>query len=147
MRMTRSKDSFVLMGTGDHTMEIVSAKLWMRKLKIAPSLGLAHEKMLTRKTAKYPLSRVEVKVFHLPAGQKSFTHDALFLGQLPKRVVLGIVDNRAFNGDLTLNPLNPQFPVTPSRRPADSMGPSEAFFRSQQLCQEFLHTVQLGGWH
>ena len=104
MRMTRSKDSFVLMGTGDHTMEIVSAKLWMRKLKIAPSLGLAHEKMLTRKTAKYPLSRVEVKVFHLPAGQKSFTHDALFLGQLPKRVVLGIVDNRAFNGDLTLNP-------------------------------------------
>ena len=104
MRMTRSKDSFVLMGTGDHTMEIVSAKLWIRKLKIAPSLGLAHEKMLTRKTAKYPLSRVEVKVFHLPAGQKSFTHDALFLGQLPKRVVLGIVDNRAFNGDLTLNP-------------------------------------------
>ena len=47
---------------------------------------------------------MEVKVFHLPAGQKSFTHDALFLGQLPKRVVLGIVDNRAFNGDLTLNP-------------------------------------------
>ena len=104
MRMTRSKDQFVLMGVGDHQVEIISAKLWMRKLKIAPSLALAHEKMLTKKTAKYPLTRVEVKVFHLPQGQKSFTHDALFLGQLPRRIVLGIVDNRAFNGDLALNP-------------------------------------------
>ncbi len=104
MRMTRSKDQFVLMGTGQHTVEIVSARLWMRKLKIAPSLALAHEKLLLKKSAKYPVTRVEVKVFHLPTGQKSFTHDALFLGQLPKRIVLGIVDNRAFNGDLTLNP-------------------------------------------
>ncbi len=104
MRMIRSKDKFVLMGAGDHTIEILSAKLWMRKLKISPSLALAHEKILAKKSAKYPITRVEVKVFHLPAGQKSFTHDALFLGQLPKRVVLGIVDNRAFNGDLSLNP-------------------------------------------
>ena len=34
----------------------------------------------------------------------SFTYDSLFLGQLPKRIVLGLVDNRAFNGDISLNP-------------------------------------------
>jgi len=104
MRMMRSKDKFVLMGSGDHTMEIISAKLWVRKLKITPSLVLAHEKMLAKQTAKYPLTRVEVKVFHLPSGQKSFTHEGLYMGQLPKRIVIGIVDNRAFNGDLSLNP-------------------------------------------
>ena len=106
MRMTRSKNEFVLIGPDgeDYVLEVISAKLLMRKLKIAPSLALAHEKMLTKNPAKYPLTRVEVKVFHLPSGQKSFNHDNLFLGQLPKRLVLGIVDNRAFNGDLSLNP-------------------------------------------
>lgn len=104
LRMTRSKDQFLLMGEGEHSVDIVSAKLWMRKLKITPSLALAHEKLLMKKTAKYPVNRVEVKVFHLPSGLKSFTHDALFTGQLPKRIVLGIVDNRAYNGDLSMNP-------------------------------------------
>ena len=47
-------------------------------------------------------------MIHLPQGQKSFTHDNLFLGQLPKIIVLGIVDNRAFNGDISLNPYNCQ---------------------------------------
>ena len=110
VRMTRSKDSFVLMAKSDVTesfkVDILSAKLFVRKLKITPSLCLAHERFLQQKTAKYPITRVECKVIHLPQGQKSFTHDNLFLGQLPKRIVLGLVDNRAFNGDISLNPYN-----------------------------------------
>ena len=110
VRMTRSKDSFVLMAKSDVTesfkVDILSAKLFVRKLKITPSLCLAHERILQQKTAKYPITRVECKVIHLPQGQKSFTHDNLFLGQLPKRIVLGLGDNRAFNGDISLNPYN-----------------------------------------
>ena len=110
VRMTRSKDSFVLMAKSDVTesfkVDILSAKLFVRKLKITPSLCLAHERILQQKTAKYPITRVECKVIHLPQGQKSFTHDNLFLGQLPKIIVLGLVDNRAFNGDISLNPYN-----------------------------------------
>lgn len=106
--MSRSKDAFVLMaksGTDvEYKIEIVSAKLFVRRLKIAASLCLAHEKMLATTPAKYPLTRVECKVIHLPQGQKSFTQDNIFLGLLPKRIVLGIVDNRAYNGDVTRNP-------------------------------------------
>ena len=110
VRMTRSKDSLILMAKSDVTesfkVDILSAKLFVRKLKITPSLCLAHERILQQKTAKYPITRVECKVIHLPQGQKSFTHDNLFLGQLLKRIVLGLVDNRAFNGDISLNPYN-----------------------------------------
>ena len=110
VRMTRSKDSFVLMAKSDVTesfkLDILSAKLFVRKLKITPSLCLAHERILKQKTAKYPITRVECKVIHLPQGQNSFTHDSLFLGQLPKRIVLGLVDKREFNGDISLNPYN-----------------------------------------
>ena len=45
-------------------------------------------------------------MIHMPQGQNSFTHDNLFLGQLPKRIVLGLLDNHAFNGDISLNPYN-----------------------------------------
>ena len=108
LRITRSKDCFVLMSADaeSYTVDIVSAKLLIRKLKIAPSLALAHEKLMAKKNAKYPLTRVEFKVFHLPKGQTSFTHANLFLGQLPIRVVLGTVDNRAYNESHELNPFD-----------------------------------------
>ena len=109
VQMTRSKDSFVIMTKTDVTesfkVDKLSAKLFVRKLKITPSLCMAHKRILQQNTAKYPITRVECKVIHLPQGQESFTHDNLFLGQLPKRIVLGLVDNRAFNGD-SLNPYN-----------------------------------------
>ena len=41
-------------------------------------------------------------ITRVPHGQKSFTHDNLFLGQLHKRIVMGLVDNRAFNSDLVV---------------------------------------------
>ena len=110
VRMKRSKDSFVLMAKSDATesfkVDILSAKLFVRILKSTPSLCLAHERILQQKTAKYPITRVECKVIHLPQGQNSFTHDNLFVGQLPKIIVLGLVDNRAFNGENSLNPYN-----------------------------------------
>jgi len=30
----------------------------------------------------------------------------MILGQLPKRIIIGFVDNKSFNGDRTLNPFN-----------------------------------------
>ena len=100
VRMTRSMDSVVLMAKSDVTeslkVDILSTKLLVIKLKITPSLCLAHERILQQKTATYPITRVECKVIHLPQGQISFTHDNPFLGQLPRRIVLGPVDNSAF---------------------------------------------------
>ena len=70
VRMTRSKDSFVLMAKRDVTesfkVDILSANLFVRKLNITPGLYLAHKHILRQKTAKYPLTRVECKVTSLP---------------------------------------------------------------------------------
>lgn len=107
IRLSRTKDAFSIMGvTGapDCRIEIISAKLFIRKLKITPSLALAHEKILQTKPALYPITRVECKIIHLPSGQKNFAHENVFWGLLPNRIILGIVDNKAFNGDIKLNP-------------------------------------------
>ncbi|XP_077272086.1 uncharacterized protein F54H12.2-like [Temnothorax americanus] len=62
--------------------------------------------MLSQTTAKYPLTRVKIKTFTIHAGLVGESIDNVILGQLPKRIIVGFVDNRAFNGDRKLNPFN-----------------------------------------
>ncbi|KAL6417407.1 hypothetical protein ACFW04_013682 [Cataglyphis niger] len=62
--------------------------------------------MLSKVTAKYPLTRVEVKTFTIHSGVVAESLDNVILGQLPKRIIVGFVNNKAFNGDRKLNPFN-----------------------------------------
>ena len=57
-------------------------------------------------TAKYPLTRVEVKAVSLHSRIRGETLDNVILGQLPQRIIIGFVDNKAYNGDFKLNPYN-----------------------------------------
>jgi hypothetical protein len=104
MRLVRSKDAFNLMGDG--RVEIKEAALFVRKVKVHPTVQLNHIQGLERMPAKYPICRVETKVFSIPKGNMMGNQENLFLGQLPKRVVIGLVENKAFNGDKDKNPFN-----------------------------------------
>ena len=104
MRLVRCKDSFNLRGDGHVKIEDVS--LFVCKVKVDSSVQLDHIKGLERMTAKYPVSRVETKVFSVPKGNRMANQENLFLGQLPKRLVIGMIDNKAFNGHKTKNPYN-----------------------------------------
>ena len=86
--------------------KITGAAFLSRKVKISPSVYLAHAKTLESGMAKYPIRRVVCKTFTVPAGYLDDSQEKLFSGQLPTRLILGCVDNRAFNGDLERNPFN-----------------------------------------
>jgi len=62
--------------------------------------------MLNKTIAKYPPKRVEVKTFMIHAGVVGKSIDNAILGQLPKRIIVGFIDNKAFNSDRKLNPFN-----------------------------------------
>jgi hypothetical protein len=83
------------MATGDqaYKAQITSAALVIRKVKISPSVYLAHAKVLDNGMAKYPIYRVICKTFTVPAGYLDVSHEKLFTGQLPSRLVIGCVDN------------------------------------------------------
>ena len=106
IKLIRSKDAFCLMSAVNHTVKIVSAVLFVRKVKLSPSVFLAHAKALERANAKYPIRRVICKTFTIPVGFLDVSHEKLFSGQLPTRLVVGLVRNDAFNGDLHRNPFN-----------------------------------------
>ena len=67
---------------------------------------MAHAKALAKTTAKYSLTRIEVKTLTMREGILGETLDNVILCQLPKRIIIGFVDNKAFNGDKLYNPFN-----------------------------------------
>jgi len=106
--LTRSKNKFCLIGSADigYAIRIVAAELHVRKVKLSPSVFLAHAKALEQGTAKYPVKRVVCKTFTIPAGFLDLSHEKLFSGQLPARLVVGLVDVESFNGAIARNPFN-----------------------------------------
>jgi len=102
IKLTRSRDDFCLMGAMVGKVQIVQASMFVRKVK----LFLAHAKTLERSPEKYPIRRVVCKSFTIPQNYLDVSHGKLFSGQLPTRIVIGLVDNRAYNGDRQRNPFN-----------------------------------------
>ena len=109
VKMVRSKTPFALMSNeagANYKFKIERATLHVRKVKVAHAVALAHAKALEYGNAKYPLQRVECKTFSVPAGGRDVTQEKIFTGQLPTRVVVGCVENDAFNGVFKKNPFN-----------------------------------------
>lgn len=107
VRLIRSKDAFSLLSKDStYKVNIVEANLFVRRVRINPAVLLAHSKTLTITTAKYPITKVEVKNVTIPAGVQGKTLDNIFLGQLPKRVIVGFITNGAFIGNYKKNPFN-----------------------------------------
>ena len=109
VRLVRSKDAFCLMDVsndGKFSVKIKEVALIVRRVKINPGVLLAHANALSKTTAKYPITRVEVKSFTLHTGVLGDTLDNVILGQQPKRIIIGFVEYKAFNGNRKFNPFN-----------------------------------------
>ena len=81
IKLVRSKDAFCLMSALACKAQIVHASLFVRKVKLMPSVFLAHAKTLERGTAKYPIRRVVCKSFTVPQNYLDVSHEKLFSRQ------------------------------------------------------------------
>ena len=87
-------------------MVITEAILFVRRVKLASCIILGHSAALKHSSAKYPIHRTDCKVLSIPRGFSSFNPDNIFLGNIPKRIVLVLVDTQAYNGTYSTNPFN-----------------------------------------
>ncbi|XP_066566389.1 uncharacterized protein F54H12.2-like [Amia ocellicauda] len=107
IKLTRNREAFCLMSNAeDFKLSVLSAALFVKRVRLAPAVRLGHANALQVANAKYPVDRVQMKVFSLARGSRVCNQENLFLGQLPKIIVIGFVDNAAFSGDVTQNPFN-----------------------------------------
>ena len=102
VRLVRNKDAFCLMSgeaNPSYRVNLISTVLIVRKVQLSPSVFLAHAKALDSGLAKYPIKRVICKTYTFPAANLDGNHEKLVTGQLSSRLVIGWVDNDAFNGN------------------------------------------------
>lgn len=109
LTLNRSKDEFSLMGvvgTKNYIVYVEKAILFLRKVKLAPSIMDSHIISLQSQNALYPIRRVVVKMHLIPNNIESYLIDNVFTGKMPRRVVIGLVEHAAVNGNYKLNPFN-----------------------------------------
>ena len=108
IRFHRQKPSYLLMTGADkaYKIKLLETSLLVRRVKPSPGVLLGHEEVLMNMNAKFPITRTQCKVLVVPKGVQNIQEDNVFLGQLPKRVVIGMVDNDAMAGSYEKNPYN-----------------------------------------
>nr|XP_042702048.1 uncharacterized protein LOC101935889 [Chrysemys picta bellii]XP_042702049.1 uncharacterized protein LOC101935889 [Chrysemys picta bellii] len=109
IKLTRSKAVFCLMSGNanqNDKVHIISESLFVKRVTVTPGVCLGHTEALMAASAKYPVDRVGIKVFSIPAGSRVSNQENLFWGQLPKQLVIAFIDNDAFSGSYIKNPLN-----------------------------------------
>lgn len=104
IKLEKHKSEFALLSANDNYKVVIqSASLFIRKVKVSPSIILAHEKTLENAVLKYPIRRIEVKTFALASGLQSVSIPNAFIGQSPARLLLTFVSNESFNGKINKN--------------------------------------------
>ena len=109
IKLYPTKDSFRLMTFPLNLNCKINVKdiyLDVCKVDVSPSVMLAQNSLLKKNiTAKYPHQRTEVKAFHIPARQSAFTCENLYQGAVPSKLIIGLVDQEAYHGSFSKNPL------------------------------------------
>ena len=109
IQLILGKNAFALIAGGvnpDYKIAFVNAIFFVKKTALNPSVQMAHIKALEKTTAKYPMRSVDCKVYPIPAGARSHTHENLFLGTLLECLVLCCIDNDVYNGSYDINPFH-----------------------------------------
>jgi len=80
------------------------ATLYVRKIRIIPSLANTIDKELATKPAIYPFIRREITSYNIPTGFSSFKMENIFRGQLAHRYFIFLVNAAAAQGAYNKNP-------------------------------------------
>ena len=108
LRLWHAKDSFRLMSAiGDCKVKVTEAILKVCKVDISPTVMATHNQVMRHTmSAKYPYERTEMKTFTITPGLLSFSTEDVFQGEVPNKVVLGLVSTTSFFGNFKENPFN-----------------------------------------
>ncbi len=89
------------------TVNFLKVELDLHRAKVTDELLLAHNRMLNKYTAKYPITRKECRNFIVQKGLIDYNENTVIKSdRLPRKAFVAMVNNEAFNGSNRLNPFN-----------------------------------------
>ena len=95
------------MGPVDHNCVALLTKvqLRIRHQIVNPQIAIAHDNILKKANAIYPIIRTEVKTAEIKSTTLKFTQ-VLSTGKLPNKLIFALVEAKAVTGVENLNPYN-----------------------------------------
>jgi len=108
IKLVRSRDTFCLMGANGAKLTVMHASMFVRKIRLSPSVFVAYSIALENSTAKYSIKSMTCKLFAI-LQNRYITYEKLMSGQLLTCLVMRLVDNDAFSRSSNCNQLNFQY--------------------------------------
>ena len=108
IKLSRAKQTFFMMNFGESkfTFKINSAVLYVRRCFIQPSIVQAHEDGLKHHNALYPIQKNVITNYAIAKGSSTDNREIIMGVDVPKLLIVGLVENSAFNGDYKKSPFN-----------------------------------------
>ncbi|XP_015789088.1 uncharacterized protein F54H12.2-like [Tetranychus urticae] len=108
-KFTRSLSTFPVWAaaasdTETYKTKIDSIALHVRRVKLFPDAMTSLLTTLQKVSAKYFIIRNEIKNFTITKGVNMISIENIFNGILPRRIIVGFVDEASFSGDRQANP-------------------------------------------
>lgn len=107
LKFNKNSDEFLLLGNkAGYRVNIDEFLVSVRKVELSTETLLAQAMALEKKSAYLEINRVEVKTMSIAAANSSVTLENIITGFLPQRIILGMVEQEAFEGNIAKNPFN-----------------------------------------
>uniref|UniRef100_A0A914HYV3 Uncharacterized protein n=1 Tax=Globodera rostochiensis TaxID=31243 RepID=A0A914HYV3_GLORO len=85
--------------------EVVGLKMYVKKVSLMDGLALDIARKLEVKPARYAVRKTMMKSLFISQGRFEFTAN-LFMDQIPRRIIMGLVSNSDYVGDAKRSPFN-----------------------------------------
>ncbi len=115
LRFTRTTDEFILVtpapGDGNaqerYKIVIVEMRLFIEKIEATASMAVSLQKMLSSgKNLRLDFNRRAMKHFTIPEGHLQALQDNVFMGPLPRRIIMAMVRDVRMAGGYQQNPFH-----------------------------------------
>jgi hypothetical protein len=105
LKLIRNTDNFsIIAAEGKYKIKIKDLKLSVRKVKVDSAQVARHAQQFRNGPVIFPFNQSRISTYVIPSGVDSQTLSNVCHGALPSQIIVGFVDNAAFNGSLTGNP-------------------------------------------
>jgi len=111
IRLLPSKPEFALQvydktSSGDYIFKITDCVLSVRRLNVINSVIAGHIKGMDRYNAVYPVRHTDISTFTIAKGHSNYIKDRLYASQMPRALIVGLLEHDAFNGNIRKSPFN-----------------------------------------
>jgi hypothetical protein len=89
--------------TTQYKFEIISLRLYVKSLELMPSLAYEISQKLEKTPARYAIRRSSTKAHYISENRTEFT-TMVWSDQVPRRVILGLVENSTYIGNKNKSP-------------------------------------------